>query len=327
MTGFAPLVSVVTPVYNGACYIVQCVESVLTQTYENFEYIVVDNCSTDATPDIVQQYADRDSRVRLVRAAEFVSQHENANRALRLISAASAYTKEIHADDWLYPNCIEQMIAVARPHPNVGLVGAYRLLCSTVDLDSLPVELTVVPGRDVCRAHLLGRPWGYLFGSPSSILYRSDFVRARPEFYKSTNGLVADQEACLNVLSRSDFGFVHEVLTYTRRHPEAASSYFNRLCTHPAGQLDLLIEYGPRHLTKSEYRRRVAARTFVYSWELMRHAVRSRSRDFRAFHSRFIAETLRSITIRDVALGTAYGLRRRLHRRGTFAIKQEPDAL
>lgn len=326
MTGSAPLVSVVTPVYNGARYIVQCVESVLAQTYENFEYIVVDNCSSDATPDIVQRYADRDSRVRLERAPEFVSQRENANRALRLISAESAYTKEIHADDWLHPNCIEEMVAVARPHPNVGLVGAYRLLGSTVDLDSLPVELTVVPGRDVCRAHLLGRPWGYLFGSPSSVLYRSDLVRARSEFYKPTSGLVVDQEACLHVLSRSDFGFVHQVLTYTRRHPEAASSYLNRLCAKPAGQLELLIEYGPQHLTNTEYRRRVAAWTFLYLWALMRHAGRARSRDFRAFHSSFIAEALRSITIRDVALGTVYGLRRRYAKVGPSRSRRSSDA-
>ena len=53
----APLVSVITPVYNGAEYIAECVESVLAQTYKNFEYIVVDNCSKDATVEIVRRYA------------------------------------------------------------------------------------------------------------------------------------------------------------------------------------------------------------------------------------------------------------------------------
>jgi glycosyltransferase involved in cell wall biosynthesis len=72
-----PLVSVVTPVYNGVDYIAECIESVLNQTYGNWEYLIVDNCSTDGTLEIAQGYENRDPRLRVVTASEFVGQIEN----------------------------------------------------------------------------------------------------------------------------------------------------------------------------------------------------------------------------------------------------------
>ena len=59
-----PFVSVVTPVYNGSPYFDECIRSVLDQTYDNWEYVVVDNCSTDGTLDLAHEYARQDRRVR-----------------------------------------------------------------------------------------------------------------------------------------------------------------------------------------------------------------------------------------------------------------------
>ena len=62
MTGEMPLVSVVTPVHNGAPYIEECMTSVLRQTYANWSHAVVDNCSTDGTSELVAAFARTDSR-------------------------------------------------------------------------------------------------------------------------------------------------------------------------------------------------------------------------------------------------------------------------
>ena len=59
-----PLVSVVTPFYNTADYLRECIESVLAQTYTRFEYILVDNQSTDGSAEIAAEYSKRDSRIR-----------------------------------------------------------------------------------------------------------------------------------------------------------------------------------------------------------------------------------------------------------------------
>ena len=69
-TGRSPLVSVVTPVYNGERFLRECIESVLAQTYQHWDYTIVDNSSTDQTSEIAREYAARDSRIRVLRNAE-----------------------------------------------------------------------------------------------------------------------------------------------------------------------------------------------------------------------------------------------------------------
>src|SRR5712692_7142061 len=104
-----PLVGVVTPVYNGEKYLAECIESVLAQNYQNWEYIIVNNCSTDGSLKIAQTYAHRDARIRIYNNREFVSVIQNHNITFRQLSPESKYCKVVHADDWLFPDCIMQM--------------------------------------------------------------------------------------------------------------------------------------------------------------------------------------------------------------------------
>src|ERR1700683_4104948 len=114
-------VSIVTPVYNGEQFLVECIESILSQTHANWEYIVVNNCSTDRSREIVAQYQARDERIRLVNCTEFVGVIENHNRAFRLISPQSKYCKVVAADDWLFPDCVSRMVEIAESHPSGGI--------------------------------------------------------------------------------------------------------------------------------------------------------------------------------------------------------------
>ena len=84
-----PLVSVVTPFYNTAAFLPECIESVLAQTYDNWEYILLDNCSTDGSTEIARKYAADEPRIRYVRNDELLPQVPNYNAALALISSES----------------------------------------------------------------------------------------------------------------------------------------------------------------------------------------------------------------------------------------------
>ena len=84
-----PLVSVVTPVHNGEPYLEDCIKSVLAQTYQNWEYILVNNCSTDRTLEIVSAWVRRDSRIRVHSNRTLVKMGPNHDIALSLISRAA----------------------------------------------------------------------------------------------------------------------------------------------------------------------------------------------------------------------------------------------
>src|SRR5437016_3140632 len=118
-----PLVSIITPVYNEANYLAECIDSVLAQTYSNWDYTIVDNCSTDCSLQIAQDYARRNQRIRVIANDRFVAPIANHNIAFRSISPSSTYCKLLAGDDWLYPEFIARSVEVAEKYPNVGVVG------------------------------------------------------------------------------------------------------------------------------------------------------------------------------------------------------------
>lgn len=245
-----PLVSVLTPVYNGEKHVVECIESVLAQTYQNWEYCIVNNCSTDRTLEIAQAYARKDKRIRVHNNTEFVGCDANGNIAFQQIAPQSKYCKVVHADDWLYPECIMKMVELAEAHSNVAIVGAYGLRNEYVSWDGLPYDRTVFDGRDICRTTLLGGP--YVFGSPTSLLIRAEEVRKRPHFYNEENRH-CDIESCLDILKDKDFGFVHQVLTFTRDHAESETTFSARFGTDYLGTLEHLTKHGRTYLNDAEY--------------------------------------------------------------------------
>jgi glycosyltransferase involved in cell wall biosynthesis len=298
-----PLVTVVTPVYNGAEYLEECIESVFKQTYENWEYVVVDNCSTDGTLELARSYESRDPRVRIVAADLFVGAIENQNRAVREISPASKYTKVLHADDWLFPECLERMVDLAESNPTVGVVSAYRLEETRVTLDGLPHSITVLPGREVARSTLLANPYPFLFGSPSSVLIRSDLIRAGNPFYNEDNPWNEDTEARLESLKVSDFGFVHQVLTFSRRPEGSPFSEHTRVGAYLPGEIGLLEKFGRTFLTEAEYERRLVVLLTWYCIFFLTNVRKLADPDFRSYHRTALREVAPAINPRDVLAG------------------------
>lgn len=246
-----PLVSVVTPFYNGAEYLRECLSSVLAQSYRNFEYLLIDNHSKDGASDIAREFAQRDSRVRVIQPPTFLPQIDNFNFALSQASSEAAYVKMVAGDDWLFPECLTQMVAVAAQSPRVAIVSAYRQRGANVDGYGIPPQSSVVSGREVCRMHLLKGV--FLFGSPTTVMYRADVVRNRRPFFQADRHH-PDTDAAFEILADQEFGFVHQVLTFSRTQAESEMGSRRFFVPEALDRFLSVAKYGPRYLTAAEQR-------------------------------------------------------------------------
>jgi len=282
-----PLVSIVTPMYNEAEHINECIGSILVQRYQNWEYLIVDNCSTDESAAIARRFVQQDHRIRLVENRHFLRAVANYNFALRQISGASKYCKVVFADDWLFPECLERMVAVAEAHPSVGIVGAYGLDGCHVLWSGLPYPSTLISGKQACR--LLFLRGLYVFGTATALLYRADLVRSHKDFYNEDN-IHSDKEACIDLLRDCDFGFVHQVLTFTRVRPHSLLMMSRSLNSIMAGKLHDLVKYGPHFLTGSELDVCLQRTLSEYYTYLAGSFLRGRDDSFWAYHMRTLRE-------------------------------------
>lgn len=244
-----PLVSVVTPFYNTADYLRECIESVLSQTYSNFEYLLVDNQSTDGSASIAAEYAARDKRVRVIRNSKFVGQVANYNGALRHVAPEASYVKLVQADDCIFPECLERMVAVGETHPTAAIISSYYLDGAHICGSGIEWPMECVPGRAASRLHLVEGK--FLFGTPTTLMYRADLVAKRQPFY-SESSLHEDTELCHEVMAGADLGFVHQVLSFNR---VGNSGILTRIETFHWQLLDFyttIVKCGSLSLTEDE---------------------------------------------------------------------------
>ncbi len=217
-----PLVSIVVPVYNGGEYFEACLESILNQTYQNWECIINNNCSEDNTMETAMKYANKDKRFKLFSNETFVRMTPNWNIACSKISTSSKYLRVFGADDWLFPESIEKMVALMEKFPSIGICSSYRLNDRMVDMDGLNIwDGNVFNGKELLYkqlCHTLD-----ISGSNSTVMFSIEHLKKIPRypviFDESTYH--EDTELMYEIMNISDVGFVFQVLSYTRRHEKA----------------------------------------------------------------------------------------------------------
>jgi glycosyltransferase involved in cell wall biosynthesis len=287
--------------YNDEEYLDECIQSVRAQTRTDWEYIIVDNCSKDRSAQIAEHYAAIDSRIKVVRCTEFVNVYRSFSRTIEFMDPGSRYCKFVCADDWIFPECLERMVAVAEKHPSVGIVSAFRLIGERVDTDGLlPYTQDFMSGREVLRKALLEEI--YVTGSQTTLLFAADILRRRKPFFEDTLWH-SDIDAALRTLLHADLGFVHQVLTFSRLPPDSMTmSFQSRLNTPPPAFVDFLIRYGSQVLTREEYQQALRTRLRQYCWFLFKARLKgSRRKDktFQGFHNSQISRMLTELPGED----------------------------
>jgi glycosyltransferase involved in cell wall biosynthesis len=288
-----PLVSVVTPFHNTAAYLEECIESVLAQTMRDFEYLLVNNQSTDGSRDIAARYAARDPRIRLIDNPAFVGQVENYNGAVKHMHRGCKYLKMVQADDALFPGCLQAMVEVALRDPKIGLVGSFYLKGNSPFGAGIPRRDWRVPGREVCRQMLRG---GYFpVGSPSVVLYRADIVRSRKPFY-ALGRFHEDTEAAYEILLEHDFGFVHQVLSFVRTDNLSIMSAARAFNPIPLDHVIVLERFGRKVMSEEEFEAVNSKAWRVYLGFLGLSLLQGRDERFWKYHRDGLATIGRSLT-------------------------------
>jgi glycosyltransferase involved in cell wall biosynthesis len=226
-----PLVSVCMPAYNAAQWLRETIESVLAQTYPNFELVISDNASTDSTVEIARSYSD--PRIRVFESDRNVGHVANHSRVIEL--SRGEFVKFLHADDLLAPNCLEEMVAVAREDESIGLVFSSRLL----ELyDSEGKEWLRMKTRHHERFRGLERSndGRVLFfqivlagiddnwlGEPSAVMIKRRAFEECGLFNRRVRESV-DLELYLRIMLRYRVGFVDDTLCVHREHFESVTA-------------------------------------------------------------------------------------------------------
>ena len=166
-----PLISVIVPVYNVAAWLPRCVDSVLTQTYQNLEILLIDDGSTDASGEICDAYAEKDPRIRVIHKKNGgLSSARNAG----LDVSNGQYLGFVDSDDWIEPEMYAEMLALMeRNEAQLVCAGRYD-----VDGDTGKKTIGLCPKRQECNTgeELAGRLflWDHCDSSACDKLYRRE---------------------------------------------------------------------------------------------------------------------------------------------------------
>ena len=148
------LVSIITPCYNAGRFVAETIESVLGQTWPDWEMIVVDDGSSDASADIVARFAERDSRIRLIRQANAGTACAR-NAAMR--QARGRYIALLDADDVWEPEFLERQLAFMKAKGAICVCSAYRRINERSEEILRPtVPLPVITPRDMRVMNRIG---------------------------------------------------------------------------------------------------------------------------------------------------------------------------
>jgi glycosyltransferase involved in cell wall biosynthesis len=154
MSNKQPMISIGMPVYNGENYIAAALDSILAQSFADFELIVSDNASTDATAEICRSYQARDPRIRYYRNPGNLGAAKNHNRVFEL--SCGKYFKWACHDDVLAPDFLSQCVAVLEQDPSVVLCHSRITLLDEFNKRTVPLPATFAEGASPSPARRFG---------------------------------------------------------------------------------------------------------------------------------------------------------------------------
>jgi len=234
-----PLVSIVIPVYNRELYIEDAIRSAISQTYQNIEIIIVDNCSTDSTWDILNEWEKKDNRIKIFQNDSNIGPVLNWNECFR--HASGEYIKILWSDDWISHKFVEKCLSVFEKNTAFVLSG-YQIVAKKMVLSEVVFKKNIYSVLEYLNNILLYNREGFPV-SPGCAMFRTKdilagFIVDIPNddgLDSKKNGAGNDLLLFLNtVVNYTSISTISGVDSYFRSHEESFSV---------ANQLDLYYEW------------------------------------------------------------------------------------
>jgi glycosyltransferase involved in cell wall biosynthesis len=216
-----PKVSICLPVYNGSNYLAKAIDNVLSQTFQDFELLIANDCSTDETQAIIDSYAARDARIVSWINEKNLKLFGNYNCCME--RAQGQYIKLFAHDDYLQPTAIERMVAVLEQHPEVALVTCSKRWIDAQDKVIKEVvrfdKDVLLKSEDVILANLIVlNNW---IGEPAGTLFRREHVGSG---FDTSLYHWGDIDYWFRILQNGDMFVLSDILCSFRLHSESATS-------------------------------------------------------------------------------------------------------
>jgi glycosyltransferase involved in cell wall biosynthesis len=279
-----PKISVLMPLYNVENFIAQAIESVLNQTYTDFELIIVDNCSTDRSVEIARNY-ESDKRVKIFENDENIGAVRNWNQCM--LYASGEYLKFLFADDYFKTNALEEFIKPFESDPSISLViGSAEYLLDNGSLITYPVKFTgFKKGIEVINEMVLSN-LDHL-GEPSCIMIKKKSLNIG--LFNTHMLWLGDVDYCLRICETGNVFRIKEYCVVFRRHQQNVTAhvmksgtffkeernyYYYNFFIRTSGLKDMYPEYYKSirknirfHLYRTSYRQQ---REYLKIWPVRR---------------------------------------------------------
>ena len=204
-----PTVSVLMTAYNREKYIAEAIESVIASTYQDWELIIVDDCSTDKTVEIARAYESKDARIKVYVNEKNLGQFPNRNKAAAL--ATGKYLKYLDSDDIIYPHGLEVMVEAMEKFPDAGFA-----LQDIKTQENIPYPVFWNKSYAL-REHFFKKP--FLLSGPSGVIFRKEAFE-KVNGFNDNNYVGSDTEILLKLVLIYDIVIFQPALIWWREHDE-----------------------------------------------------------------------------------------------------------
>ncbi|MCX7002588.1 MAG: glycosyltransferase [bacterium] len=215
-----PQVTVCIPVYNCVRFVAQAIESVLGQTFNDYELVILDDCSTDGSWEIIAKYSD--TRIKRIKHQTNKGLAASWNRLLS--EASGTYLKILPHDDILYPTCLERQVSVMVAQPEIALVSCARHIIDNsgaiVAKRGFSHVTQILSGAEAVRAVV--RSGTNPIGEPGSVLFRHAHAE-RCGSFEGTLLYVIDLQYYCRLLQYGGLCALHEPLCMFRVSGDSTS--------------------------------------------------------------------------------------------------------